>query len=363
MNVRITLQSKNKNDTLCFDIKPNATAIGQKWFDKLSNILESNLEIEKNFCWVGFPDNPRQLPFLCQNLSYFIEKINSFSQQGGWGGKTYEISEVYTPETVIVNGVYNQDIMNAIHHHFEILQGQSWKISDWFLTANDEVRFAIRQLNNLCHEIEILIKAIEIKEKNIEQVSPATIVSFINSPRFDLEPDDYNHFTLNRGIGKVFMHYCQIGKTHYEAFVDNDQMIYKDNITGLRFYSGEFNIDWGPTFHDGIDWWVQKKQTFDKWLLQNGYDPANKFISKGWLEIGHVQLDPLYELSGGQNISDIHKLLSNYLDIVKIETISESQTVSNHFTTNWTDDNFLSSQFSTLSESYHTFCENSDHKA
>jgi hypothetical protein len=50
MNVRITLQSKNKDDTLYFDIKPNTTAIGQKWFDKLSHILESNFEIEKNFC-------------------------------------------------------------------------------------------------------------------------------------------------------------------------------------------------------------------------------------------------------------------------------------------------------------------------
>ena len=357
MKVRIHLQSKNL-DTTYFDIVPHGTLIARKWFIALQDVLKNKLMLEKNFCWVGFPDNPRQLSYLCKSLNYYIQKVNDYSDRGGWK-KPYSISERYFPENVLLNGDVNQELMNSIHHHFEVLQGQVWNISPWFLEANDEVRYAIRQLNNLCHEIEILIKAKQTQNVDPERVSPASIISFLNCPRFDLAREDYEHFSLDRGFGKVFMHYCQTGKIHWEAFVDNDKEIDRSNINGLRYYSGEFNIEWGPTYHDGFDWWVQKKENYRQWLRNNNYDPNDKFLSHGWLEIGQVDATPLFEKAGSTKISAVHKLLANYLDINRIEALDGDQSFAYEYNTNWSDDAFHNQQLDTLSQSYETYCKNS----
>ena len=356
MKVRLHLLSK-ENNTIHVDIFPNKTSIAKKWFAALEDILKANLALEKNFCWVGFPNTPRQLPYLCNLLNYYIEVINSYSKSGGWES-AYFIEEKYFPETVEQNGELNQPLMNSIHHHFEILQGQVWNISPWFLEANDDVRYAIRQINNLCHEIEILVKAKQTYSLDHERVSPASIMSFLNAPRFELAKEDYEHFTLDRGIGKVFMHYCQTGKIHWEAFVDNDAKIDRSNINGLRYYSGEFNIEWGPTYNDGFDWWVAKKESYKSWLLKNDYNPDDKFLSHGWLEIGHVDLEPLYAMAGSRKVSGVQKILSDYLDVAKIEAISETGSVAFDYPTKWSAEHFHSAQQEKLAESYQSFCQN-----
>ena len=46
------------------------------------------------------------------------------------------------------------DACNLLHRYFEELQGTAWDISKYYKQADMKTKYAIRQLNNLCHEIE-----------------------------------------------------------------------------------------------------------------------------------------------------------------------------------------------------------------
>jgi hypothetical protein len=361
MLLKINLAHKSDADSIFeIHVRPTGSEISRKWLQKLKEALRLNLQIEKNFCWVGFPDNPRQLDVLCQQLNQNIQTVNQFSSAGGWNEKNYHISDVFSVQNVIKDNDVNHDLMNSIHHHFEILQGQVWNISPWFLTANDSVRFAIRQLNNLCHEIEILIKAKKMQKENPERVSPATIVSLINASRFELQIEDYDEFTLDRGFGKVFMHYCQTGKTHWESFVDDDKDIDRANISGLRYFSPEFNIEWGPNYDDTMSWWSEKKLNYKNWLIQNNYNPGDKTLSHGWLQIGQVDIEKIYTDVGSNKLSDVHRVLSNYLDISKITVEDGLETVSQSYELIKNNNYLLNEQLKNLSTSYTSFCEKND---
>lgn len=348
MTVRIFLKSK-KGDQIYFDIIPDKSPIGQRWFEQLSFILKNKLSLEKNFCWLGFPDNPRQLPFLCEALNFHIQKINEFSDSGIWDSP-YLISENFSLENFLQNGVLNQSLMNSLHHHFEILQGETEKPSRWYFTANNEVKFAIRQLNLLCHEIEMLMSAKANQARDPEKVGPASIVSFLNAPKFNLQPIDYDQFTLDRQFGNIFMHYCQIGKTHWEAYEDTDQKIGRSNIIGLQYYSGEFNIEWGPTYNDESLWWRSKKDDYRCWLRENNFDSNDKSLGHGRLKIGQLDTHKLFELVGSRKISDVHKKISNYLDICRIETICADGMIFNDYNQHWDDVGFSERQIQSLYE-------------
>src|SRR5262245_57385015 len=157
-----------QSDQLTVRITPFDHAISKKWLAALERCLLDGLHLEKNFCFVGFPETQRDLPYLCGELNHYVEVVNRFAAKGGWGGK-YHIEERFSPEAVLEGGL-NHPLMNRIHHHFEVLIGQVWNISEYFKNADDETRFAIRQLNNLCHEIEILVKAQQHRREKPELV-------------------------------------------------------------------------------------------------------------------------------------------------------------------------------------------------
>ena len=46
------------------------------------------------------------------------------------------------------------DACNLLHRYFEELQGTAWELSEFYKQADINTKYAIRQLNNLCHEIE-----------------------------------------------------------------------------------------------------------------------------------------------------------------------------------------------------------------
>jgi hypothetical protein len=52
---------------------------------------------------------------------------------------------------------------NLLHRYFEELQGTAWQLSPYYKQADPETKYAIRQLNNICHEIESWVKHTEKK--------------------------------------------------------------------------------------------------------------------------------------------------------------------------------------------------------
>ena len=124
---------------------------------------------------MGFPDSQRDLEYICRELSWVKNVINDFFQG------EYKIEENFYPFTLRNPETLNpnQDLMNKLHNHFEILQGTAWGLSDYYKRADYATKFAIRQLNNLCHEAESLMLSQRKKATLPEWVRPSQITTFI----------------------------------------------------------------------------------------------------------------------------------------------------------------------------------------
>ena len=92
---------------------------------------------------------------MCSELNWAIERVNDFYKDKGYP----HIDLHFSPEAL--QGDQYRDLMNQLHHHFELLIGQVWNVSDWFKMANHETIYAIRILNNNCHQIENVINSLD----------------------------------------------------------------------------------------------------------------------------------------------------------------------------------------------------------
>jgi len=216
-------------------------------------------------------------------------------------------------------------MMNRLHNHFERLQGTVWGLSEWYKRADYDTKYAIRQLNNICHEMENLILSQRKLATDPYWVRPSQITTFINARRYDLKPEHREGFRINgydRVLGGVYMHWTQIGKTLYEVFRDEHAPELTDTvceaITELRYYSGEFDVEWGnDVVRNGGHPWHDKEQTeFESWLIKNNRDPSDTTLSLGYLPLGQIDLQASFGTTDYKTIWDI---LGSHLDIQRIE--------------------------------------------
>lgn len=307
---------------------------------------------------MGFPNTARDLPYLCDQMNLAIAQINSTLD--------YRILEQFAPESCLArdwadNGP-NHALFNEIHNHFERLQGTVDNFSSYYIRANSDTKYAIRQLNNLCHEMETLILSQRKAATAPEWVRPSQITTWLTADRYDLQAHHRQGFVDNgydRVTGGVYMHWTQIGKTLFEVFRDEGAPQLTDTvceaITHLQYYSGEFDIEWGRNVTVGADcpWHDQEQSKFQQWLLDNGLDPANPELSLGYLPIGQVDLLGSF---GTDRAHEIWPVLGNYLDIYRIEVDGVAQT----YDYCWTDADYQQQQIQQLQPGYdyQTRCAN-----
>jgi hypothetical protein len=315
----------------------------------LQEVLQRNLYLEKNFCFLGFPDTPRDIPFICDELNNACEQINKFF------GAEYHIDEVYTPAFIQQADLSpNQPAMNLLHNRFEHLQGTVWGLSDYYKRADYATKFAIRQLNNLCHEAESLMLSQRKKATQPEWVRPSQITTFLNAPRYDF-PEEYkttfDETRYDRRFGEVYLHWTQIGKTLYEVYrdehgVDIDQATC-DAITHLRYYSGEFDIEWAQTvaYTGPHPWHTREMQGFKDWLVRNNFDPNDTQYNYGYHPIGQVDLEHSF---GTTDYFKVWETLSTYLNILSIKA-GDHRAV---YPYKYTDEDYYEQQIERLKPGY-----------
>jgi len=147
------------------------------------------------------------------------------------------------------------------------------------------------------------------------------------------------------------MHWTQIGKTLYEVFRDEGAPELTDTvceaITELKYYSGEFDIEWGNSVVYGGEhpWHNIEQDNFRNWLIDNGKNPHDTSLSLGYLPMGQVQLK---ESFGTEDYQTIWYILSSHLDIYKIEVDG----VSNTFNYSWADTNYKQMQIDMMKPGY-----------
>lgn len=385
--VKIVLRNPlNYNDQVDYNISVHDHELGNDWVTALKELLQSGNLLEKNFCFLGFPKTQRTLEFLCSELNQSIQKINEFNATGLWQSNSlqpYMIEEWFHPDIVRFGSEYEtgetgndislklglrpkHDTMNRLHNHFERLQGTVWNLSDYYKIADYETKYAIRQLNNICHEMENLILGQRKLVTAPMWVRPSQITTFLHAKRYDLKDNHRELFPKNgydRKFGQVYMHWTQIGKTLYEVFRDEDAPKLNigvdptdisigsgttcEAINSLKFYSGEFDIEWANDVVRGGEhfWHDTEMDRFYAWLDSQGIDPSNPKLSLGYLPMGQVELSNSF---GTLNSQDIWDILSSHLDIYKIEVDGVSRT----FEYCWSDANYKQMQIDMMKPGY-----------
>jgi len=311
------------------------TPLGQRFLEALKDNLAKNRVLEKNFCWLGWADSKRDLHHLVGELNKSIAQINSFGFEPAYE-KIHPFSTddfQYSSTLKIGKGDPNltpglrlkHDACNLLHRYFEELQGTAWKMSPYYKQADYETKYAIRQLNNLCHEIESWVLSYRKKAIEPEWMRPSQITTFLNAPRYDLHEEDYELFKqnrYNREMGGVYLHWSQVGKTLYEVFRDENAPKMTEalcsEINHQKYYSGEFDIEWGQTVTEENKFKKEEMDDYRKWLSENGYDWEDPKLSLGYIKIGQVDMK-----LGFQNrpFLEVYEEMKTNLNIKSIHTV------------------------------------------
>jgi len=334
----ITLDSKLKIYVDIFD-----NSLSRKWLPALNDLLINNYHLEKNYCWFGFADGPRNGDFLLNQINSSIEHINS-------ANLGYTINDHFTIEnSVDSNGGVDQDHFNHLHRYFEDLQGVSGSMSPYYNKADSITRWHIRQLNLLCHEFESWQLSWRKKHTAPEWQRPSQLMCWLNAPRFELSEEDYELFgidTINRNLGGVYVGVNKaIGKHHWEVFQDEgrDSRIHELTTTTLRsqtLAAGDFDIEWANNpgeFH----WQIQQLAEFRKWLKANGFDPEDPSLTIGHPQVGQVNLLRSF---GTEDYCEIWSQLNTHLNVTAIETSDACA----EYTYNWSDDDYAQRQIAII---------------
>ena len=376
LEVKVTLRNPlDHSDLLDYYIVPNDSKLAQDWVYALKKLLLDRKLVEKNFCFLGFPNTARTLEYLCDELNSAVETINRFDFTEH-GLDNYIIEEWFHPNTVRFPNTYTVEgtvmsedlgsrrrhiglepkhtVLNQLHNHFERLQGTVTGLSSYYKVADYATKYAIRQLNNICHEMENNILSQRKALINPTWIRPTQITTFLAADRYPLTDEHRQGFVTNgydRRFAHVYMHWTQIGKTYFEVWCDEgapklDSTVC-EAITNLEYYSGEFDVEWGKdvTLEIGHPWHNKEQQQFKDWLVENDLDPADARLSLGYLPLGHVDLLRSF---GTTDMFAVWDQLSQHLDIYSIEVDGIKHT----FEYCWTDADYKQQQIDMMRPGY-----------
>jgi hypothetical protein len=345
--ITVTLRNPLDHTNLIeYYIIPNASQLAQDWVTALKKTLVNGNLLEKNFCFLGFPHTARTLEYLCNELTQATLTINNYFDD-------YQILEEFTVDTLRYGLDPNHDLLNHLHNHFERLQGTVDSLSNYYRRADYDTKYAIRQLNLICHEIESLLLSQRKLARDPDWVRPSQITTFLAAQRYDLTDEHRQGFLTNgynRVFGGVYMHWTQIGKTLFEVWRDEGapklDATVCEAITHLKYFSGEFDIDWGRSCILGqYAWHDSDIAAFTAWLVENNLDPLDTNLSLGYLELGHVDLQASF---GSTDPQTIWKQLGDHLDIYSIEVDG----IVNKFDYCWTDADYKQQQIAMMRPGY-----------
>lgn len=356
--IEITLRGPDGTVPIYINIFDNS--LSRKWLNSLNHLLSNQYVLEKNFCFLGFANSPRNGEYIVSQINKSIEAIN----QANIG---YTIADHFTLENSIlpgelvlveyqdekqrpvnIPGDINREHFNQLHRYFEDLQGVSGKMSEYYNRSSPTVKWHIRQLNLLCHEFESWVLSNKKKSTAPKWMRPSQLMCWLNAPRFVLDDEDHSLFgieTMNRSLGGVYVGVNKaVGKHHWEVFVDEaayDPNVIIDNLTTTVLSSqieaaGDFDIEWANNPGD-YPWQKKHLADFRQWLINNNFDPDDKSLTIGHPQIGQVDLMRSF---GTDDYEIIWKMLDAYLDVYKIQTKNSVAVYEYH----WNDPDFIDRQ-------------------
>jgi hypothetical protein len=318
-------------------------SLSRKWLAALNDLLINQYHLEKNYCFFGFADGPRNGPYILDQINSSIAAINA-------SGLDYHINDHFDmANSVNDKGGVNHEHFNQLHRYFEDLQGSSGHIGNYYWRANNETRWHIRQLNLLCHEFESWQLSWRKKHTAPEWQRPSQLMCWLSAPRFVLDENDYELFgidTINRSLGGVYVGVNKaVGKHHWEVFQDEgrDSRIGELTTTSLKAQTeaaGDFDIEWANNpgqYH----WQIKQLAEFREWLTTNGFDPEDKTLTIGHPQVGQVDLLRSF---GTEDYLEIWRQLNTHLNVLAVRTSSASAV----YDYSWSDPDYMQQQLRNL---------------
>ena len=298
------------------------SSLARKWLAALNVLIADGYHLEKNYCFFGFADGPR-------NGAYLVDQINSSITAINARNTGYSINDHFALNTLLDGDRRIQhDCLNRLHRYFEDLQGVSGRMSPYYTQADAGTRWHIRQLNSLCHEFESWALSWRKRHTAPEWMRPSQLMCWLNSPRFVLDESDYELFgieSINRPLGGVFVGVNKaVGKHHWEVFVDEADYNPEhrtDSLTTTTLRpqteaAGDFDIEWAQN-PAGAHWQTQHLTDFRSWLVNNGFDPDDRTLTIGHPQVGQVDLQRSF---GTEDYREIWAELNTRLNVQAIRT-------------------------------------------
>jgi hypothetical protein len=331
------------DDLLRIYINVYDNSLGRKWLSALNELLQNQYHLEKNYCFFGFADSPRNGQYLLEQINHSITAINA-------SGLDYKINDHFTIEnSVNSTGGVDHAHFNQLHRYFEDLQGVSGNISNYYWLADNVTRWHIRQLNLLCHEFESWQLSWRKKHTAPEWQRPSQLMCWLSAPRFVLDEQDYEFFgieTINRSLGGVYVGVNKaVGKHHWEVFCDEgrDSRIKELTTTSLKSQTeaaGDFDIEWANN-PGTFPWQIKQLGEFRTWLSDNGFDPEDKSLTIGHPQVGQVDLTRSF---GTEDYRAIWAELNKRLNVYSVCT----STTSASYEYLWSDSDYMQQQLKEL---------------
>ena len=264
----------------------NDTPIAIKW----SETIRAEPEIFENNRFTGWP-NGNSIHDYIVLINNCIGTINGYRQ-------------------VIHHNAYDTmtaEHTNILHKYFEVLRGGVLDPAEFFTSSPTVVQEALEQYNIYIHALE--------KQQQKLFLSPTITVTF-NSPRYLLEPEDYQHFTYDWQYGTVYINYCEVGKHLLELFIDNDEVVGENNIRPLCFMKADFKVKFS-TVNDPLKYGLFKDKV-DNWLTLN----HNRFNDLGIKpERYALGLIPVATIAESTDMFDLINELKSYSHVESVRIL------------------------------------------
>lgn len=350
--VTITLRDRCRHTRHDIHIDVFDNSLSRRWLEALIAVIQQNLHLEKNYCFLGFAASERDGAYLCARINDSIAAINT-ANLGYNIHDEYVLDELLPPGPVgdgLPGLKLNHRRLNSLHRYFEDLQGVDGAISQYYKKADAETRWHIRQLNLLCHEFETWsLSWRHVHKGSPEWSRPSQLMCWLQSPRFDLCVEDLELFGLDslyRDLGGVYVGVNKaVGKHHWEVFNDEGRNSRIQELTTSTLRSqtkaaADFDIEWARDTR-GHNWMIRQVQEFRIWLEHNGLDADDPALTIGHPKIAQIDLETSF---GNSEIWNIWHTLGSHLDVYSISVAGLTAIYDYH----WNDDNYKQLQIEAL---------------
>jgi len=243
------------NFELCFNIRK--TPLAALWLDRMQHRYRYPLDHPDRF--YGF-NNSDQEKFRATNMIQNCIKI------------------INNHKPVIDREFeYTQDCLNYLHNIFEKYHGLlDQQTSDYWLTAPDQVRTALAELNLAVHRCE----------DAVTPSMPRLVCTWFGLPKTHCLTKEIQreHGEPLIKFGTVYLNYCEIGKTVHDLAFDNDAYISDEAFKPFSHYSADFNV----AFYDQDP--TKRYLQIQSYIEQH----SDFFLAKGINSVYNIQAQPLY---------------------------------------------------------------------